>query len=231
MRLLFFGDVFGRPGREAVKKILPELREEFRPDFIVANVENMSHGKGVTVKHMQEMKDVGIDGFTSGNHVFDKREEAEKVFASVSNITRPDNYGSGFPGSGAVRLQKGAASILLLNLNGRVFFEKQFEGAISNPFTALDSLLEREAQGSDIILLDLHAEATSEKVAMGLYADGRVSAVFGTHTHVGTSDTQVLPKGTAYVTDVGMCGPKGSVIGVQAENVISAFRYEEKDEV
>ena len=213
----------GKPGRTALARVLPQLREEYSPDLVVANVENLAHGKGVTPSTLQELKDLKVDVFTSGNHVFDKGIQSEAGFAQFENLIRPINYEGQFPGFGHYRLAVGGQQFLILNLNGQVFFEKQFGYPILNPFFALDGLLKEYSQKDDIIMVDLHAEATSEKVAMSWYADGRITALFGTHTHVPTADAWILPKGTAYVTDVGMCGAKHSVIGAKTELSLHAF--------
>lgn len=222
-KILFFGDVMGRPGRYGLAQVLPGLRKEYTPDLVIANVENLAHGKGVTPTTLAELAALDIDVFTSGNHVFDKGDSSKECFDRYDNLIRPDNYGSGYPGVGFVRVVKNGQHYLIINLNGKVFFENQFTGPISNPFKALDVLLTNEAQNGDIIIVDLHAEATSEKVAFGWYADGRISAFFGTHTHVPTADFRVLPKGTAYITDAGMTGPRDSVIGAKIENALTAF--------
>jgi 2',3'-cyclic-nucleotide 2'-phosphodiesterase len=222
-KLLFFGDIMGKPGRQALAQVLPSLREEYQPDVVIANVENLAHGKGVTEGTLGELADLGVDVFTSGNHVFDKGDLSSVCFDKYPNLIRPYNYDDSWPGRGYYRLSKNGQHYLIINLGGKVFFEKQFRGEISNPFFALDQVLQNETQKDDIILLDFHAEATSEKVAMGWYADGRIAAMLGTHTHVPTADTRILPKGTAYVTDVGMTGPLNSVIGVKTENSLNMF--------
>jgi 2',3'-cyclic-nucleotide 2'-phosphodiesterase len=233
-KILFFGDVFGRPGRAALKAAAAEFRAAYSPDVIIANVENLTHGKGVTENGLADLQEVGIDCFTSGNHVFDKGQLSKDSFERHDNLIRPVNYltldesGSPVPGHGFYRFAKDGQQYLVINLNGTVFFEKQFPGQMANPFFALDKLLEQEAQNGDIIIVDLHAEATSEKQAMGFYADGRVTAVVGTHTHVPTADSRLLPKGTAYCTDVGFCGPFDSVIGVTPERSIATFIEKEK---
>ncbi len=179
---------------------------------------------------------MSIDAYTSGNHIFSKGEQTVTAFEQHANVIRPANYqvdaaltnpvfvqrGS-FPGSGWYRFEKDGQGYLILNLNGQVFFEKQFAGSVTSPFPELDSLLEQHAKPRDVILVDFHAEATSEKRALGFYADGRTSLVLGTHTHVPTADVQILPKGTGYVTDVGMCGAKNSVLGVPVENSLAIF--------
>lgn len=222
-KILFFGDVMGRPGREGLRLVLPKLREEFAPDVVITNVENLAHGKGVTLTTMQDLADLNVDVFTSGNHVFDKGEMSTQCFERYENLIRPHNYGAGYPGVGYVRIEKNGQHYLIINLNGKVFFENQFKGPIENPFFALDQIIMEQSQKDDIIFVDVHAEATSEKVAMGWYADGRVTALVGTHTHVPTADFRILPKGTAYITDAGMTGPRDSVIGAKIENSLTTF--------
>lgn len=222
-KILFFGDIMGKPGRTALARALPLLREEYQPDVVVANVENLAHGKGVTPGTLQELKDLKVDVFTSGNHVFDKGPQSDAGFEKFENLIRPINYEGQFPGHGHYRLSVNGEQFLILNLNGQVFFEKQFGYPIANPFFAADGLLQEHAQKGDIILVDLHAEATSEKVAMGWHLDGRVTALFGTHTHVPTADAWIMPQGTAYVTDAGMCGARHSVIGARIEHSLGAF--------
>lgn len=222
-KILIFGDIMGRPGRQALGKALPALREEYEPDVVMVNVENLAHGKGVTPSTMQELTDLGIDVFTSGNHVFDKAPQAHECFEKYPNLIRPANYEDSYPGSGYYRFSKNGQQYLVINLGGKVFFENQFRGVIANPFFTIDKVLLEQSQKDDIIIVDFHAEATSEKIALGWYLDGRVTSLFGTHTHVPTADYQILPKGTSYVTDAGMTGPKNSVIGVEVENSLNMF--------
>ncbi len=222
-KVLFFGDAVGKPGRKALIKIVPELRKEYQPDFVVANVENLAHGKGVTVKSMRELDNLGIDAFTSGNHVFDKGELTREAFETFPNLIRPANYGQSYPGKGFVRIEKDGQGYLIVNLNAQVFFEKQFPTPIANPFFEFDQIISNEKRPEDIVLVDFHSEATSEKRAFGFYADGRAAMVYGTHTHVPTADWQILPQGTAFVSDVGMIGAKNSVLGVPIENSLGIF--------
>lgn len=222
-RILFIGDIIGRPGRKAVQAILPMWREKYKPDVVIVNVENIAHGKGVTINTIGDLKDLGIDAMTSGNHVFDKGNFSSEAFEKFPQLVRPANYPENVSGHGYYRFSRDGQQYLIVNLNGRVFFDRLFDGQVTSPFFALDKILEQQAQKGDIILVDFHAEATSEKVAFGWYADGRVTAVFGTHTHIPTADARVLPKGTAYITDVGMSGPVNSVIGVKTENSLNLF--------
>jgi metallophosphoesterase (TIGR00282 family) len=234
-KILFFGDIIGKPGRQAVLAELPGLLEMHKPDLVIANVENLAHGKGVTNVTMSELARAGVDVFTSGNHVFDNLPEAVSCFEKYPTFIRPANYLSlpvkgavpdvlpACPGRGYTRVEKNGQSYLIINLNGQVFFDKQFPKGMGNPFFTFDGILESEAKENDIIFVDLHAEATSEKQAFGFYADGRAVAVVGTHTHTPTQDFRVLPKGTGYVTDVGLNGPLNSVIGVKIENSLNLF--------
>ncbi len=223
MKILFFGDTIGKPGRRALQKAIPEFRESHKPDFLIVNAENIAHGKGVTEKALGELSGLGVDAYTSGNHAFDKAELSTQAFANVPNLIRPANYIADFPGKGFIRIEKGGMSLLAVNLNARVFFEKQFPGQIGNPFLEFDAIIGREKKPGDIVFVDFHSEATSEKRAFGFYADGRASMVCGTHTHVATADWQILPKGEAFVSDVGMNGAKNSVLGVPIKNSLEIF--------
>ncbi len=202
MRVLFIGDVVGHPGRRTLTAILPRLRHDLHIDVIVANGENAAAGRGLTHKTAKEMFSAGVDIISSGNHIWDQREIVEDL-DSGAPILRPANYPSGTPGRGILRCR----GLTVLNLQGRTFMPN-----IDCPFRTADALLEN-SEGP--VLVDIHAEATSEKVAMGWYLDGRVSAVFGTHTHVPTADARILPKGTAYISDAGMTGARDSVIGFE----------------
>lgn len=232
-KILIFGDIYGKLGRNSLVQVLPMWRREHTPDVVIANVENLAHGKGVTSATMEEVAALGVDVFTSGNHVFHSGQAAERCFADYPNFIRPENYRSltskesgevsAVPGRGWYRFEKGGQWYCVINLNGQVFFENQFRGEIGSPFTALDALLSDVAQKGDIILVDVHAEATSEKVALGWHADGRIAALVGTHTHVPTADLWVMPGGAAFACDIGMTGPQHSVIGVKVENVLGRF--------
>lgn len=207
------GDVIGRPGRRAVQVLVPDLRQEYSIDLVIANGENAAGGLGLTRETAEELFASGIDVITSGNHIWDHKEIIPSLDSELA-ILRPLNYPPGVPGRGY--LTKG--KVLVVNLLGRTFI-----GNFDCPFRAMDQLLEELVDKPPVIIADFHAEATSEKVAMGRYLDGRVSAVLGTHTHVGTIDARLLPEGTAYVTDVGMTGPLESVIGDDADAVIRRF--------
>ena len=222
-KILFIGDVVGKPGRKVLRQILPIWKEKYKPDVVIINVENLAHGKGVTLSTLAEIEALDVDCFTSGNHIFKKPAFVEECFAKYPKLIRPANFGGTFAGHGYYRFEKNGQQFLVINLNGQVFMEKQFDGEIKNPFFAIDDILEQERQKDDIIIVDFHAEATSEKIAMGYYLDGKITALFGTHTHVPTADARILPNGTGYVTDVGMTGTLNSVIGVKKENVLAKF--------
>lgn len=217
MNILFIGDIVGKIGRKAVAGLLPELRKEHNIDLVIANVENLAHGKGITHSTLAEIMAAGIDFCTSGNHIWDKSEGLEILARPDSPVIRPGNYPPGWPGVGEKVLTIGTNSILVINLLGRMFMKVSTDC----PFRALNSILTRyrEEQFAAIIV-DFHAETTSEKQAFGLYSDGRVSAVLGTHTHVPTADEHILPNGTAYMTDVGFVGAKHSVLGFSPVNGI-----------
>ena len=212
MRFLMVGDVVGRPGRRGVKAVLPRLREELGVDLVIANGENAAAGRGLTEGTALEIFDAGVDVITSGNHIWDQKE-AYGLLEGEAPVLRPLNYPKDVPGRGL--LQHGKVTIV--NLQGRTFMVD-----LDCPFRAVDAALAGLPKES-VIVVDMHGEATSEKVAMGWYLNGRVSAVLGTHTHVPTADTHILPGGTAFVTDVGMVGPSESVIGNEIEAVINRF--------
>jgi metallophosphoesterase (TIGR00282 family) len=230
LKILFIGDIFGRPGRTIVKDRLPELRQKHTPDLVIANCENAAAGFGITPPLAEELFDLGIDVMTTGNHVWDKREIIEYFQMADGNphsparrLLRPANLSPGLPGWGVYQGQKNSIAYAVVNLQGRVFM-----GSSDDPFRCADRLLEEVAKSkpkSTIVFVDFHAEATSEKVAFGWYLDGRVTAVVGTHTHIPTADEIILPKGTAYITDAGMTGPYDSVIGVKKELVIERFLH------
>ncbi|MBX4205371.1 MAG: YmdB family metallophosphoesterase [Candidatus Doudnabacteria bacterium] len=225
LKVIFFGDVCGEPGRKTVKKFLPQIIEEQKPDLILANVENLAHGKGVTIKTLEELMRAGITGFTGGNHIFSKRELGEEVFSKYGNIlARPANIPETYPGMSGVMIETKKGKVLLGNFLGQVFMEKQFHEPVSSPFAMIENWLASNQMERPIAtIIDFHAEATSEKVAFGYFVDGKVSAVLGTHTHIPTADYKVLPGGTAYITDVGMCGAAGTVLGVVKELSLARF--------
>lgn len=206
----------GSPGRAVLARALPSLIDHWgNIDFVVVNCENAAAGKGMTEKVMEELFAMGVHGMTSGNHIWDKNV-FYPVLASEPRIVRPANYPPGCPGTGYTTLERNGKKLALLNLQGRVFMP-----ALDCPFRTADTLL--ASFENTFVLVDFHAEATSEKKALAVYLDGRVSAFVGTHTHVQTADEQVLPGGTAYITDVGMTGGHGDIIGVKAENVLPRY--------
>ena len=213
MLILAIGDVIGKPGRQALTKLLPGLREQHGLDLVIANGENAAGGLGLTPGTASDLFDAGADVLTSGNHIWAQKEIIPYLDGEMP-ILRPLNYPPGVPGKGY--LVKG--QVLVVNLIGRTFM-----GNYDCPFRAMDQLLAELKPRPPVIIVDFHAEATSEKMAMGRYLDGRVSAVLGTHTHVGTIDAQLLPRGTAYVTDIGMTGPIDSVIGDDTQAVLQRF--------
>ncbi len=214
MLTLAIGDIIGRPGRQAVSEILPGLQEQYGFDLVIANAENTAGGLGLTPSTANDLLDAGADVLTSGNHIWAQKEIIPYLDDGELPILRPLNYPPGVPGKGY--LIKGQT--MVVNLIGRTFI-----GNFDCPFRAMDQLLDELGHKAPVIIVDFHAEATSEKMAMGRYLDGRVSAVLGTHTHVGTIDAQLLPQGTAYVTDIGMTGPIDSVIGDTTETVLQRF--------
>ncbi len=213
MRVLVVGDIIGRPGRQALNQFLPGLRKDLALDMVVANGENAAGGFGLTIQSAMEMFDAGTDIITSGNHIWAQKEIYPHLDSDLP-ILRPINYPPGVPGRGYIVTERA----VIVNLIGRTFI-----GDFDCPFRAMDHLLEELRTRPKVVIVDFHAEATSEKQAMGWYLDGRVSAVLGTHTHVGTIDTRILPRGTAYVTDIGMTGPNDSVIGDDIDSVIRRF--------
>ncbi|RKY02423.1 TIGR00282 family metallophosphoesterase [Candidatus Poribacteria bacterium] len=216
MKVLFIGDVVGRPGRRAVREILSRIKEGY--DLIIANGENSAGGLGITPKVADELFSYGVNIITTGNHVW-KEKEIYDYLDKEPRILRPANYPEGTPGRGwgIYELDSGV-KLCVVNLMGRVFM-----APLENPFRTIDAILERVSGEVKIVIVDFHAEATSEKVAMGWYLDGRVSAVIGTHTHVQTADERVLPNGTAYITDAGMTGPFDSIIGMKKDAVIRRY--------
>jgi len=218
MKILFVGDIVGKPGRRAVRELLPEIMREYRIDFVIANCENAAAGFGVTRDVVEELYGNHINVLTSGNHIWDKKEIAEFV-EEYDTLLRPANYPAGTPGRGSVvSHDPSGASCGVINLMGRVFMRP-----IDCPFRVAEREIEAMGNRSRAIVVDMHAEATSEKEAMGWFLDGRVSAVLGTHTHVQTADERILPGGTAYITDVGMTGPFNSIIGIKKDEVIERF--------
>ncbi|NPV92278.1 MAG: TIGR00282 family metallophosphoesterase [Firmicutes bacterium] len=218
MNIMLIGDIVGRPGRRIVKELLPGLIDEHQLDLVIANGENAAGGSGITGELAEELFSSGIDVITTGNHVWDKKEIIPYL-ETEEKIIRPANYPPGTPGQGSLVITVNRNSrIGIINLSGRVFLN-----ALDCPFRKADTLIEQIKQQTPVIIVDFHAEATSEKQAFGWYLDGRVSAVVGTHTHIQTADERILPGETAYITDVGMTGPRDSVLGVKTEMVIQRF--------
>lgn len=220
MRLLFLGDLVGRSGRQAAIDALPRLVDRHGIDFVIVNGENAAAGFGITEEILQDVLDAGADVVTTGNHVWDQRDTLVYI-ERQDRLLRPLNFPQGAPGRGAnLFTARNGARILVMNVMGRVFMD-----SLDDPFTAVDRVLEATPLGrvADAIVIDMHAEATSEKQAMGHYADGRATLVVGTHTHVPTADHQILPGGTAYMSDAGMCGDYDSVLGMEKDEPISRF--------
>lgn len=231
MNILFIGDIVGRPGREAVKGLLPGLKKEFNLDFVIANAENAAGGSGITSKVSNELFNYGVNVLTSGDHIW-KKSEILQIIDKEERILRPVNFPQGAPGRGqALFKTPGGIKIGVVNVLGRVFMEP-----LECPFRTTRQAIDSLTCETRVIIVDIHAEATSEKMALGWYLDGRVSAVLGTHTHVQTADERILPGGSAFITDVGMAGPMNSVIGRRVEDVLARFitaiptRFEVADE-
>lgn len=217
LKILFIGDIVASTGRRAVRELLPKLKKQHAVDLVIANVENLAHGVGITEATIENMWEAGVDVGTSGNHIWKNPGYEELLKSTKYHLVRPANYPPKCPGVGAKIINIGKLEVLVINIMGRVFFREDLDC----PFRAVDEILKKNKQ--KIVFVDFHAEATSEKRAMGFYLDGRVSAVVGTHTHVATNDAQVLPKGTAYISDVGMVGALDSVLGVEKEPIIKRF--------
>jgi metallophosphoesterase (TIGR00282 family) len=218
MKILFIGDIVGKPGRRAVKELLPGIVEENRIDFVIGNCENAAAGFGVTGEIVEELYGRHMDVLTSGNHIWDKKEILDTV-EDDQTLLRPANYPPGVPGRGcAVVPTRGGIHVGVLNLAGRIFMQ-----SLDCPFRTADRELEQLKKRARVIIVDMHAEATSEKIALGWYLDGRVTAVLGTHTHVQTADERILPGGTACITDAGMTGPFDSVIGIKKDSILQRF--------
>jgi metallophosphoesterase (TIGR00282 family) len=230
MKLLFIGDVVGGCGRRTLAALLPGLRERHGPDFVVVNGENVAGGVGITERTAGELLEAGADAITLGNHAF-RHSEVYPFLDREERIVRPANYPKGSPGRGVTVIERGELALGVVNLSGTLFVE-----AARSPFPEVDAALGELRGRTTHVLVDMHAEATSEKVAMGWHVDGRVTACVGTHTHIPTADARVLPGGTAYCTDVGMTGARGGVIGVKKELALEKFlkmtavRFEASDE-
>lgn len=216
LRVLLLGDLIGTPGRKLVRRLLPGLRRQYAADLVVANGENSAGGRGITIASAEDMVAAGVDVITTGNHVW-RHQDIRGGFDRLP-LVRPLNYPAGAPGQGWRTVAVGDARVTVVNAQGRTFMEP-----LDNPFDALDRLLAQPPGDLGAVVVDFHAEATSEKRAFGWHLDGRVAAVVGTHTHVPTADAQILPGGTAYVTDLGMCGARRSVIGMAVEPSVERF--------
>jgi hypothetical protein len=219
MKILFIGDIVGKPGRDAALTMVPILRAEFAPDLVIVNAENAAGGLGITPEIARVLLGSGMDVLTLGNHTWSKRD-AYEFLSEESRVLRPANYPPGAPGRGyGLYKTSGGILVAVANLNGRTFMEP-----LDDPFRVADEIIAHVRPLTPILFFDFHAETTSEKVAFGWHCDGRASVVAGTHTHVQTADERILPSGTAYITDVGMCGPEDSVIGMDVETVLARFR-------
>ena len=218
MRILFIGDIVGEPGRRAVEELVPKIKKRDRVEFVIGNAENVAGGSGVTPALAEELFKAGVDVLTSGDHIWKRREITEYI-DSNGRLLRPANYPPGTPGFGSTVVQsESGTDVAVINLQGRVFMQ-----AIECPFRAAKAEVEKLKGKARIIIVDMHAEATSEKIALGWYLDGTVSAILGTHTHVQTADEKILPQGTAFISDAGMTGPFDSVIGRKKEQILARF--------
>jgi metallophosphoesterase (TIGR00282 family) len=217
IKILFIGDIVGRSGRNVVKHFLSDLKAEEKVDFVIANGENLSAGKGITFGKYEEMINVGIDYFTSGNHIWNNRDIIPYMKDKSVKVLRPANYPNDPPGLGYATVDVDGTKLTIINLMGRVFIP----GLFDDPFAKAKEIV--DANSDSAIIIDFHAEATSEKMALAYYLDGQISAVIGTHTHVQTADEKILAGGTGFITDAGMCGPTDSVLGVEKDIIIRGF--------
>lgn len=222
MNILLFGDVIGRPGRRALQELLPGLRTEFAADLVIANVENLAHGFGITPETIAELQKFGVDYFTSGNHIWKNVRGVEWLASSPKHVLRPANYPADRPGLGWTRFEVNGVPVCLINLIGQVFMKDE----VASPFKTFDAIAAEQKDA--VILVDFHAEATGEKRALGWYVDGRAAAVVGTHTHVQTTDAQIQTGGTAYLSDLGMCGAVDSSLGMDKTLVLRKVAYGEE---
>lgn len=221
MKLLIYGDIVGKLGRAGVKLTLPEWKKEFIPDIVIANIENVAHGKGIGAAQIAELKDAGVEVFTGGNHSVEGKNAGQLLSDETLFITRPANMSSTLPGKGSIIFKKdNLPPLLIINLIGQAGMKQSYD----SPFIALDNILASHEASTPYKIIDWHTEVTSEKEVMGWYVDGKVSCVFGTHTHVPTADAKILPKGTSFISDVGMVGPYNSIIGVDIESSIIRFK-------
>jgi 2',3'-cyclic-nucleotide 2'-phosphodiesterase len=221
MKILFIGDIFGSPGRDTIEDLLPKIKEKYSPNLIIANGENVTHGKGLSKEHVSKLTRVGIDFFTSGNHIWANKKSVPELDNVKFPVIRPANYPPSVPGRGYRIIQDNMMrKVLVINLLGRVFMKDD----VDCPFRKMDEILEEtKHENLAATIVDFHAEATSEKVALGFYLNGKISAMLGTHTHVPTADARILDEGTAYITDVGMVGPRDSIIGLKKDTIIKQF--------
>jgi 2',3'-cyclic-nucleotide 2'-phosphodiesterase len=218
LRLLFLGDVIGEPGRKAVIEAIPKLKQELGADFIVVNGENAAAGRGITGRIAIDLLRAGIAVITTGDHIWDQKEVVSYI-ETEPRLLRPANYPPGTPGKGSIVLETAKGKVGVINVQGRTFMQPSLE----NPFRSVEEEVRRVRGETRIIFVDVHAETTSEKIALGRFLDGKVSAVAGTHTHVQTADEQIFPGGTAFICDVGMCGPTESVLGREIQPIIQRF--------
>lgn len=222
LKFLILGDVFGSLGRSAVAKELSSLKRKYKPDLIIANAENLTHGAGVSPKTIEELQKAGVQYFTGGNHMFDNQNGIEALKLIPTVVIRPANWHEEVAGVGFLEINVDDKKVLLINLIGQIFMKQPYH----NPFEIVERILKQnEVSKYSSILIDMHAEASSEKIGMGYYLDGQASVVWGTHTHVPTADERILPQGTGFITDIGMTGPLDSVIGMNAEGVLKKFRF------
>lgn len=218
LRILFLGDVMGDPGRKAVSALLPVLKEELQADFVIVNGENSAGGRGITPKIAISLMRAGAAVITTGDHIWDQKELVPWL-AEEPRLLRPINYPAGTPGQGSIVLETKKGRVGVINVQGRTFMKM----TLDNPFTAMQQAVEEMRQETPIIFVDMHSETTSEKVSLAWFLDGTVSAIVGTHTHVQTADERILPNGTAFLTDAGMCGPRDSCIGMEVQAAIDRF--------
>ena len=218
MKVLFIGDIVGSIGRDAVEKYLPRLRRKYAVDVVIANGENAAAGRGITRSIYQDLMQMGVDVITMGNHTWDNKDIFDFI-DDADYLIRPANFSADAPGKGSVQITKNGVTLTVINLHGRVFLPPH-----EDPFAMADDLVAEAHKTSPLVFVDFHAEATSEKIALGWHLDGRASAVVGTHTHVQTGDARIYPKGTAYITDVGMTGPYDEILGMTKESVIYRFQ-------
>lgn len=220
MKIIAIADIVGEMGRKTLNKVLPEMKKKYKPDLVVANVENSAHGKGITEKTINQILMAGVDICTSGNHVWDKEEGIKVLEKKDTKVLRPANYPDGVPGIGHKLINVGKKKVLVINLQGQPGMRPD----VDSPFRKFDQImLEYSKFHIDAVLVDLHAEMTSEKVGFGWYSDGRAGVVWGTHTHVATADARILDKGTGYITDIGMTGPYDGILGVGRKEIIERF--------